>query len=58
MDALVKWVEQGTAPESIVASGRPGGVDTERPVCPYPQAAKYRGSGDIHQAASFVCASQ
>jgi len=58
MDALVKWVEQGTAPESIVASGRPGGVETERPVCPYPQVAKYRGSGDIHQAASFVCASQ
>jgi feruloyl esterase len=56
MDALVKWVEQGVAPDSIVASGKPGGVAVERPVCPYPQVAKYRGSGNVNEAASFVCA--
>jgi feruloyl esterase len=56
MDALVKWVEQGVAPDSIVASGKPGGVSVERPVCPYPQVAKYRGSGNVNEAASFVCA--
>lgn len=56
MDALVKWVEQGVAPDSIVASGKPGGVAVERPVCRYPQVAKYRGSGNVNEAASFVCA--
>jgi len=57
MDPLVKWVENGIAPDSIVVSGKPGGVAVQRPVCPYPQVARYRGSGEIHDAASFVCAS-
>ncbi|WP_019560702.1 tannase/feruloyl esterase family alpha/beta hydrolase [Caldimonas manganoxidans] len=66
---LVQWVEQGTVPERIVASargaGNPGGVNNElpsdwaadrtRPLCPYPQVARYRGSGDLDRADSFVC---
>lgn len=56
MDALVKWVEEGIAPDSIVASGKPDGVDIQRPICPYPQVARYRGAGDQHAAASFFCA--
>jgi feruloyl esterase len=56
MDPLVKWVEEGIAPDSIVASGRPGGVDVQRPVCPFPQVPRYRGSGDVNEAASFICA--
>jgi feruloyl esterase len=55
MDPLVKWVENGVAPDSIVVSGKPGGVAVQRPVCPYPQVARYRGSGEINDAASFAC---
>jgi feruloyl esterase len=65
---LVKWVEQGTAPASITANARGAGanvVNTElptswsanrsRPLCPYPQVARYNGSGDVESAASFSC---
>ena len=31
-------------------------VDRSRPLCPYPQVAKYKGSGSIDEASSFVCA--
>jgi feruloyl esterase len=55
MDPLVKWVEQGIAPDSVVVSGKPGGVAVQRPVCPYPQVARYKGAGDVTEAASFVC---
>jgi hypothetical protein len=52
--ALEEWVEKGTAPEEIVAnSGKEGSMT--RPICAYPQIAKYRGSGDNREAASFVC---
>lgn len=57
IDALMNWVEHGVAPDSVVVSGKPGGVAVQRPVCPYPQAARYRGSGGVNDAASFVCAS-
>jgi feruloyl esterase len=58
--ALVDWVEQGTAPGSIVATkytkGDPAkGVEMTRPVCPYPQAPQYDGHGDGAAAASFAC---
>ena len=66
---LVAWVEQGQAPQAIVASargpGNAGGVNPEvpadwapdrtRPLCPYPSVARYRGQGDLEDAASFVC---
>jgi hypothetical protein len=66
---LVKWVEQGVAPDSVVASargtGNPGGVNADvpaawssvrsRPLCPYPQVARYRGVGSVELAASFEC---
>jgi feruloyl esterase len=57
VSALEQWVEQGKASELIVAShGTDGKVDRTRPLCPYPQVAKYQGSGSIDDAASFVCA--
>jgi feruloyl esterase len=31
-------------------------VAVQRPVCPYPQVARYRGSGEVTDAASFICA--
>ena len=53
---LDRWVEEGQAPDSIVASHiTEGKVDRTRPLCPYPQVAKYKGRGSIAEAASFVC---
>lgn len=55
--ALEQWVEQGKAPDQIIAShrGANGKVDRTRPLCPYPQVAKYKGSGSIDDAANFIC---
>ena len=54
---LEQWVEQGKAPERVVATHLTGSqVDRTRPWCPYPQVAKYKGSGSPDDAANFVCA--
>ena len=54
--ALEQWVERGTAPARIIATRAVSGVvDRIRPLCPYPQLASYKGSGDTNDAASFVC---
>jgi feruloyl esterase len=56
LGALTAWVEQGKAPESMLASHVTGGkVDRTRPVCAYPQVAVYKGSGSIDEAANFAC---
>jgi feruloyl esterase len=54
--ALEAWVEQRKAPDSIIAS-RPidGGLQRTRPLCPYPQVAKYKGRDSTDHAANFVC---
>lgn len=53
---LVNWVERGAAPDRLVAAKREGGqVTRTRPLCPYPQVARYTGSGSKDDAASFVC---
>jgi feruloyl esterase len=55
--AIAGWVEQGMAPASITAHREDQGkVVMERPLCPHPQAARYRGRGDTNDAASFECA--
>ena len=54
-DALVKWVEQGTAPDTIPAQITTGGVLRTRPLCPYPTTAIYNGSGNTDDAANFHC---
>ena len=54
---LEQWVEQKKAPGSIVAShSTAGAVDRTRPLCAYPQVARYKGSGSIDEAANFACA--
>ncbi len=55
--AIEQWVEQDKAPDRLLAThpGTKDTVDRTRPLCPYPQIAKYRGSGSIDDAASFVC---
>jgi feruloyl esterase len=56
---LDQWVENGKAPQQIVASHRAnGGADRTRPLCPYPQIAVYKGSGSTDDAASFSCKSR
>jgi feruloyl esterase len=53
---IEKWVEQGQAPDQIIAMHMSGGaVDRTRPLCAYPKVAKYKGSGSPNEAANFVC---
>jgi feruloyl esterase len=48
------WVEQGKAPDMIIAEHKTSGqADRSRPLCPHPQVAKYKGSGNTDDAASF-----
>ena len=51
--AIQAWVEQGQAPDRIIATGKelPG---VSRPLCPWPKVARYRGS-DPARAESFEC---
>jgi Tannase and feruloyl esterase len=58
--ALEQWVERGIAPGAIVttkfADNDPSkAVRMTRPLCPYPQSAKYKGSGDTNDAGNFTC---
>ena len=56
LTALEEWVEKDIAPEEIIASRVTAGVVTRtRPICAYPQVARYAGSGNIDDAANFVC---
>ena len=60
VEALVEWVENGIAPEQITATryvdnDPDKGIDSQRPWCPYPAVARYDGSGDRKQAASYAC---
>ena len=53
---LDEWVEKGKTPGAIIASHATAGkVDRTRPLCPYPQVAKYSGSGSLDDAANFSC---
>jgi hypothetical protein len=57
--SLEQWVEKATVPSIIIASKFEGQDQTHakmtRPLCPYPQAGKYKGSGDPNNAANFEC---
>jgi len=53
---LEQWVEHGAAPDKIIAAHHTKGVeDMSRPLCPYPEVAKWKGSGSSSDAANFVC---
>lgn len=60
MTALEQWVEQGVAPDSILATKymdddpKKGALRTH-PLCPYPETARYRGRGSPYEAQNFVC---
>jgi feruloyl esterase len=54
--AVEAWVEKGVAPASIAARRMENGnVTRTRPLCPFPQVAKYDGSGDTNDASNFAC---
>lgn len=69
LSPLVKWVEQGEAPQAVKATargvGNVGGANNEvpaswspnrsRPLCAYPTVATYKGSGNMEDASSFAC---
>lgn len=56
---LVDWVEKGAAPDSVIASATTpayfNAASRGRPLCPYPKQSRYKGSGDVNDAASFTC---
>jgi feruloyl esterase len=51
---VVNWVEKGTPPDSMPATGRafPG---RSRPLCAYPKHAEYKGQGNPEDASNFEC---
>ena len=54
--AVIDWVEKNKAPDSLLASKvTNGAVVRTRPLCPYPQVARYKGQGSIDDAANFSC---
>jgi len=65
---LVQWVEQGKAPDTVLAQARGAGANVvnaelpanwsanrTRPLCVYPKVARYNGTGDVENASSFSC---
>ena len=56
MTPLIDWVEKNKAPDSLKATRAVNGqVVRSRPLCPYPQVARYSGQGSIDDAANFSC---
>jgi len=59
-DALEQWVEKGTPPGPIIATkyvddNSAKGVEMTRPLCPYPEIAVYKGTGDAKDYTNFEC---
>lgn len=60
--ALRRWVEQGVAPEQVVAvrhqspNDPASGVARSRPLCAWPKVAVYQGTGSTDEAQNFQCA--
>jgi feruloyl esterase len=60
LTALDQWVEQQNAPDKIIATKYVNddptqGIAFQRPLCPFPQIAQYKGTGSTTSAASFAC---
>lgn len=57
MEALLAWVEEGRAPETLSAVRRDqsGAIVRSRPLCRYPLVARYTGRGSTDEAANFTC---
>ena len=56
LTALEQWVEKGVAPDKLIATHSTAGkVDRTRPLCLYPQVARWKGTGSTDEAANFSC---
>jgi feruloyl esterase len=57
IEALIGWVEEGEAPETLPAAlrDRSGEITRSRPLCKYPLVARYRGRGSTDDTENFVC---
>jgi pimeloyl-ACP methyl ester carboxylesterase len=63
LGALMEWVEKGGAPDRIITAVNPTNKEVPaswsrnrtRPLCAYPGYAAYSGTGDVEDAANFVC---
>jgi feruloyl esterase len=57
LEALLAWVEEGRAPETLTAVRRDqsGAIVRSRPLCRYPLVARYTGRGSTDEAANFAC---
>ena len=53
LSAIENWVENGKAPTSMLATKT--NEKMSRPLCAYPQVARYLGQGDTHEAKNFQC---
>ncbi len=58
--ALAHWVEDGAAPDQIIATSYreddpTKGIAAQRPWCPHPAVARYSGQGARTEAASYAC---
>jgi len=59
LTALEQWVEKGAAPDKLVATHSTNGkVDRTRPLCLYPQVARWKGTGSSDEAANFACVAE
>jgi hypothetical protein len=56
LTALEAWAEKGEGPAAQVVTDTVGVPGRTRPLCDYPQWPRYRGSGDVDKAGSFICA--
>jgi feruloyl esterase len=52
LGALTNWVENGVAPDSLVAQVNP---TRTRKVCMYPNTPRYTGTGSTDDEANFTC---
>ena len=54
LGAMVNWVEKGSGPTSVIATGKafPG---HSRPLCAYPKHAHYKGGGNHEDANNLEC---
>jgi hypothetical protein len=56
LSVVIDWVEKGKTPSQIVGAHVESGKTTRtRPLCPYPQVARYSGTGSTDEAANFAC---
>ena len=57
LSAIEAWVEHGKAPDAIEARTKPDApAPHSLPLCPYPQQARYSGSGALGDVANWKCA--